>query len=105
MMDRRMFLWTLAGGLLTRPLAGEVQPTEKVYRVGVVLAGGPYVAALEGLKAGLTKLGFEEGKQYVLHVRDTKSDYKAVGPAARALEKEKVDVIYAVTTSVTLAAK
>jgi putative ABC transport system substrate-binding protein len=95
----------MGAGLLAAPLAAEAQPSNRMWRIGVVLEGGPYVAALDGLRAGLTQLGFEEGKQYVLDVRDTQSDLRAVGPAARALEAEKVDVIYAVTTSVTLAVK
>ena len=38
-------------------------------------------------------------------MRDTKGDVKAVEAAARSLEGEKVDLIVAMTSSVTLAAK
>ena len=38
-------------------------------------------------------------------MHDVKGDPNAVGPAARTLEKEKVDLIYAVTTSITLATR
>jgi len=53
------------------------------------------------------RLHFEprEGKQFVLDVRDTQSDLKSVEAAARALEAEKVDLIYALATSVTLVVK
>src|SRR5262249_943703 len=54
---------------------------------------------------GLRELGFEEGKQLILDVRDAKGDLKSVEAAAAALEAEKVDLIYAVATSVTLAAR
>jgi len=86
------------------PLAVEAQQA-RVYRVGVVLQGGPYSPAVDGLRDGLRELGLEEGKQFVLHVRDAKGDLKSVEAAARSLEGEKVDLIYAVATSVTLAAK
>ena len=33
-MDRRVFLWTLAGGLLAAPLAAEAQQPIKIARVG-----------------------------------------------------------------------
>ena len=63
MTTRRVFLGTLASGLLAVPVTAEAQPAPRVYRIGVVLQGGPYFAAVDGLRAGLKELGFEEGKQ------------------------------------------
>jgi putative ABC transport system substrate-binding protein len=77
----------------------------KVYRVGVILQGGPYYDAVEGLRGGLRELGLEEGKHFVLEIRDAKGDLKVVEEAARNLEREKVNLIYAVATSVTIAVK
>jgi putative ABC transport system substrate-binding protein len=77
----------------------------RVYRVGVILQGGPYYAAIDGLRDGLKEVGLEDGKQLILDVRDVKGDPKAVETAARGLEREKVDLIYSVATSVTLAVK
>jgi putative ABC transport system substrate-binding protein len=42
----------------------------------------------------------EEGKHLVLEIRNAKGDLKAVEAAARNFEREKVNLIYAVTTSV-----
>jgi len=105
MIERRRFVGGLALGVLAVPLAPEAQPAAKIYRVGVVLEGGPYYAAIEGLKAGLKELGFEEGKQYGLHIRDVKGDLSAVAEAAKHLEQEKVDLIYTTATSITLAVR
>jgi putative tryptophan/tyrosine transport system substrate-binding protein len=77
----------------------------KVYRVGVIYQGGPYKAVVDGLRDGLRQLGYEEGKQLLLEIRDTKSDTKLVQEAARTFEREKVNLIYAVTTSVATAIK
>lgn len=88
-------------GLTLAPLVTEPQQT-RVYRVGVILQGGPYYDAIDGLRAGLREQGFEEGKQFALDVRDTQSDLKSVEAVARNLEAEKVDLIYALATSVTL---
>ena len=77
----------------------------KVPRVGVLLQGGPWYDAIDGLRHGLKQLGLEEGKQYVLDIRDAKGDMKAVEEAARNLEREKVKLIYAVATSVVTTAK
>jgi len=90
--------------LFAMPLSVEAQQA-RVERVGVVLHGGPHSSTIDGLRDGLRELGLEEGKQFLLHVRDAKGDLKSVEAAARSLEGEKVDLIYAVTTSVTLAAK
>jgi putative ABC transport system substrate-binding protein len=77
----------------------------KVYRVGVLLPGDAWYEIIDGLRFGLKELGLEEGKQFVLDIRDTKGDAKAAEEAARNLEQEKVNLIYATRTSVTIAAK
>ena len=103
-MARRKFIGAIAGCLLWVGVAANAQPT-KIYRVGVVLPGGPFYQVVEGLRDGLKELGFVEGTQYVLHIRDEKGDLKATEEAARTLEQEKVNLIFAVTTSVSLAVK
>jgi putative ABC transport system substrate-binding protein len=77
----------------------------KVYRVGVLLPGVAWYEIIDGLRAGLRELGLEEGKQFVLEIRDTKADLKAAEEAARNFEQEKVNLIYTTRTSVTIAAK
>lgn len=74
----------------------------KPYRVGVVFHGGEWNAVIVGLRDGLRELGLEDGKQYVLEIRNTRGDLKAVNEVAKDLEKSKVDLIYAVATSVAL---
>ena len=100
MIDRRTFVKGLAVSVLAAPHAAGAQPAAKVYRVGVVLEGGPYSAAIDGLRDGLKGLGFEEGKQYSLHIRDLKGNLGAVAESARNLEQERVDLIFALATSV-----
>jgi putative tryptophan/tyrosine transport system substrate-binding protein len=100
----RRRLLTLSASVLAVPLAGEAQPS-RVYRVGVVFQGGSYADVIAGLREGLKERGFEDGKQVVFLVRDARGDLKAVEASARALEAEKVDVVYAIATSVAVAAK
>jgi putative ABC transport system substrate-binding protein len=77
----------------------------RVYRVGVILQGDPWYEVVDGLRDGLRELGLVEGKHFALEIRDTKGDLKAVDEAARNLERDKVDLLYAVTTSVTIRAR
>ena len=60
---------------------------------------------MDGLRDGLKQLGLEEGKHVVLDIRDAKGDIKAVEEAAKNFEREKVNLIYAVHTSVVTAVK
>jgi putative tryptophan/tyrosine transport system substrate-binding protein len=102
-MSQKIGIFVLAVVLASSYLAQAQQA--KRYRVGVILQGGPYYDAIDGLRDGLRELGFEEGKHFVLEIRDTKGDLKAVEEAARNLERDKVSLIYAVATSVTIAVK
>ena len=77
----------------------------KIYRIGVVLPGGPFHEVIDGLKDGLKDLGLEEAKQFTLTIRDTKGDAKAANEAARNFDREKVNLIYALTSPVITAAK
>ena len=103
-MKRKIVVLVLATLALVPVNSAQAQQA-KVYRVGVVLEGGPFYALINGLKDGLRDLGFAEGKQYVLEIRDLKGDRKAAETAARSLEREKVDLIWTYSTSVTTVVK
>lgn len=75
------------------------------YTVGIVHLGGEYSAAAEGLRDGLRELGLQEGRQVEFRVHDLKGNRKLVESTARSLEQQKVDLIYSVATSVTIAVK
>ncbi len=77
----------------------------KIYRVGVIHQGGQFSAIVDGLRAGLKELGYEEGKLIHLDIRDAKGDLRAVEEAAKAFEREKVSLIYAVTMTVVTTVK
>jgi putative ABC transport system substrate-binding protein len=78
---------------------------QKVQRIGVLSPGGPWYEAVDGLRVGLKEMGFEEGKQFTLMIRDMKGNPKVVEEAAKHFEQEKVNLIYALATSVITAAK
>jgi putative ABC transport system substrate-binding protein len=66
---------------------------------------GHHHVVVDGLRQGLRELGLEEGKPLVLDVRETPADHKAAEAAASDLERGNVDLLYTVTSTVTLAAK
>jgi putative ABC transport system substrate-binding protein len=91
------------GSVLCGSVTEAQQP--KVYRIGAVHQGGPYKAIVDGLRDGLKESGLEEGKRFVLEVRETKGEIKLVEDAARSFERENVNLIYAVATAVTTVVK
>jgi len=103
-MHRRIFLGALTGALLVAPHLIHAQQAH-VYSVGVIHHGGSYFEAIAGLKDGLKELGLEEGKQYVLQLRNAQGEFKAAERLAKSLETEKVDLICAFATSVAFSAK
>jgi len=84
----------------------EGQQTRRAYRIGVLneawAANHPTV---EGLKAGLRDLGFEEGKDVTLDIRFTEGKPEATAVAAAALVKAGVDLIFTSNEAATQAAK
>ena len=77
----------------------------KVSRIGVLVPGPAWYEIIDGLRSGLKDLGVHEGKQFSLTIRDWNGDIKQAETAARNLEQEKFDLIYATSTNSTLAAK
>lgn len=73
---------------------------QKVYRIGVLFLGGPWYETIDGLRVGLKAIGLEEGKQFTLAIRDTMGNAKAAEESAKNFEREKVNLIYALGTSV-----
>src|SRR6266478_10103953 len=97
-MSKKILLHLLAAIILISVHPAYAQQA-KVYRVGVIHQGGPYVAVVDGLRDGLRQSGMEEGKHFVLDIRDAKGDLKAVEEGGRNLEGEKANLIYALSTS------
>jgi len=97
-MDRRVFLGTLAGGLLAAPLAAGAQSTPTVRRIGVI--GGMPPDQVEARREGLRRLGWVEGQNIVVeHVPI------GDGSGARDLVRHNVEVIMASYNPAIAAAK
>ena len=102
MNKRGAILAFIALGALS--LVAEAQQA-RVYRIGVIQLGGPYSRGVDGLRDGLRELGLEEGKQVIFHARNVKGDLTLVEAAAAEIERERVDLIYTMSSSVTLRVK
>ena len=96
----------LAAVLLIIPATVDAQPARRLYRIGVLneawAANHPTV---EGLKAGLRDLGFEEGRDVAFEIRFTEGKPDAALPAAQALVRSGVDLLFTSNETATHAAK
>jgi putative tryptophan/tyrosine transport system substrate-binding protein len=101
--DRRVFVRTLAGGLLAAPLAAGAQSAAKVYRIGILATvdSPSWQAFLQGLR----ELGWAEGKNIVTERRFSEGKQERLHDLATELVGLNVDVIVTATTPPTLAAK
>jgi len=101
---RRRILGTLLtlmfiGSLSVPP--GMAQSSAPV--VGVLTPGLAYDPVLEGLRQGLLKLGYREGREIKLLVEDCQGDATSFEPRAAKLVEAKPNVIFTVATAPSMA--
>ena len=110
MVERRVFLATLAGGLLAGPLAAEGQQTGKVvYRVGFLSVGSASDARIQrwfgAFRDGLAERGYVVGKNVAIESRWAASKYQRLPALAAELVRLKPDVIVTFAVPAIRAAK
>jgi putative ABC transport system substrate-binding protein len=90
----------------TSTLAAESQPARRPFRIGVINAAwAASHPTVEGLKAGLRELGFDDGRGVTFDIRFTEGKLNTIPAAAEALVKAGVDLIFTSQEAATLAAK
>jgi putative ABC transport system substrate-binding protein len=106
-MDRRGFIRTLAGGLLTAPLGAQAQQLEKPYRIGMLERTSTVVNAanLNAFRLGLRERGYVEGERFVIEYRSADGRDERFPILAAELVQQKVNLILTRGTPAALAAK
>jgi putative ABC transport system substrate-binding protein len=104
MMNRRAFVVAL-GAVLVAPFGAEAQPAGKVWRIGVLSPGSPPPGPLEALRQGLRDLGYEDGRNVTIEWRFASAANDRLRDLAEELVRLRVDVIVAINTQASLAAK
>jgi putative tryptophan/tyrosine transport system substrate-binding protein len=105
-MDRRTFLYGLTLGTVSAPLAVEAQPPQRSFRVGFLSPGS---AATDQFHAPfwerLRELGYVEGQNLTVDSRWAEGRFERLSPLATELVRLQPDVIVAVVTQASLAAR
>jgi putative ABC transport system substrate-binding protein len=94
----------LALALLAAPWLAEAQPAGKVYRIGL-LSPTAQGFGVEAFREGLRALGYVEGHNIVIEHRSAEGRFDRLPELAAELVRLRVDVIVAVVTQASLAAK
>ena len=95
MIDRRVFLYGLAGSSLARVLGAEAQLAGNKPRVGVLEIGGGPPAVIVSFYQGLRDLGWVEAQNVVIERRNAEGHEERLPGLAAELINLKVDVIIA----------
>ena len=103
-MDRRTFISGITVGLLAAPLAVAAQQPGKVYRIGL-LSPTSQSPSIEAIREGLRTLGYVEGQNLVIEYRSAEGRFDRLPDFAVELVRLHVDVIVAVVTQASVAAK
>jgi putative ABC transport system substrate-binding protein len=99
-MDRRGFIATLSGSIVTTLLVAEAQQAGKAYRIGVLGVGEPQL-----LRESLRDAGYVEGQNLITEWRNPEGKSERFVDLAAELVRLKVDVLVAPNPAATLAAK
>ena len=98
-MDRRVFLTTLAGGLLAAPLADEAQPAGKIPRIAFLTTTSPENSpTTDAFRQGLRELGYVEGQTINIDYRWGRGSTEHFARFAAEAVRASVDVIVAANT-------
>ncbi len=92
MIDRRSFISSVAVTVLTAPLVADAQQAGKVWRIGVVASGVPR-ERIAALRDGLRQLGYVEGMNIVIDLRDAQGKSALLPGMATDGVRLKPDVI------------
>jgi len=104
-MRRREFITLLGGTAVTWPLGTRAQPV-KLPTVGILVLGNPAPASfLRAFRDGLRDLAYTEGRNIRLEIRSAEGRVSLLPERAAELVRLKVDVIVALQTPPTIAAK
>ena len=103
MMNRRMFIGTLGGGLLAAPFTTFAQQPTKLPRIGIL--GNENSPPWEGLRRGLGDLGYVDGRDITMEWRWSDGRPDRFPALALELVQLNVDIIIASSTQAALAAK
>ncbi len=95
-MRKQIFSFALCALLLALSFPAQAQQMGKVYRIGILLSGSLAMTApmIDAFRQGLRELGYVEGKNFILEIREAKGKRDQFANLAAELVRLKVDIIF-----------
>src|SRR5262244_1932774 len=107
--ERRVFLGTLAGGLFPGPLVARAQQGDRIYRIGILgnvpLSDRGSARLWGAFTDALKDLGYVPGRNSSIEYLSSDGKYERLPPLAAELVRHKVDIIVAPAAQNVVAAK
>src|SRR5437016_3916606 len=105
MVSRRRVIIALGAGALAAPL-GSIAQAQKVWRIGFLweIERTDYIRRFDAFKAGMSALGYAEGRDYVIELRSAQSNPTRLPRLAAELVALQVDLIVTGGTPAAVAA-
>ena len=103
-MRRREFITLLGVAGAGLPLTSRAQQTTKVHRIGL-LSPTSHGLGMDAFRDGLRALGYVESRSIIIEHRSADGRYDRLPELAAELARSRVDVIVAVVTQASVAAK
>lgn len=108
-MQRRPWLAFALGGLVLAPRTAWTQPSDRIFRVGILRPSAPPRATgdlqITGLPRALGELGYVEGRNLVIEQRWAGGDTARLPALALELQQARVELVVAVGSQAILAAQ
>ena len=95
MITRRKLVLAIGATTLVSPLSSVAQRVSKVWRFGFLRENEQPLSMTntDAFKAGMSALGYTEGRDYVIEIRNAQSDFGRLPALAAELVALKVDII------------
>jgi putative ABC transport system substrate-binding protein len=103
---RQLGVWvvSLAASVLLLAVS-RIEAQVRQFRVGALTSGGTFNLALDGLREGLTQLGYHEGKDVAFMVEDAQGEVASLADRAARVVAAKPDLIFTMASAPTAAAQ
>lgn len=100
---KHILMW-FALAVITVSGCSNRQPQQKHVTVAIVSAGANFTPFVNGFMEGMQSAGYEEGKN-LTYLYDGPTPKEEVDKRLAFLKKQKIDLLYTMTTPITLKAK
>jgi putative tryptophan/tyrosine transport system substrate-binding protein len=96
------FVWAFAFPLVALVGTAAWAQGPKVYRIGALVADNQFLPAIDGFKQRMAELGYQEGKNVIYDLQNSRGDREALVKLATTMVAQNPDIIVTSSTTATV---